>query len=338
MRNPAPKSDDRPDAGADAPASRLTERFPRTIYGFVWQISGRHQIVLSVLSTAVFALSMAPLELQRRIVNEALRGHDFQLVAFLCGAYAGTALLMGALKLGVNVYRGYLGELATRRLRRSAYALAGNIPNQLGKHHAQGIELSMVISEVEPVGNFVGIAISEPLLQGGILISVFGYMIVLQPSMAALSLALYLPQVIFVPMIQAAINRRAATRIEVMRLLSGGLIDDDGKHTASGPFERRINRIFSLNMQIYVWKYTMNLLMNALYHMGVVGVLLVGGWFVITEKIEAGTVVAFLSGLAQVNDPWGDIVNYFRESTASQVKYRLIANALSGAPAQPADD
>lgn len=328
MHKPAPQSDDLSDT--------LGGRFPASIYGFVWRVSGRHQIALSILSIAVFALSMAPLEFQRRIVNEALKGHDYHLVALLCGAYAATALFMGGLKLGVNVYRGYLGETATRRLRRSTYALAGNIPTELGQTQAQGIELALVISEVEPVGNFVGIAVSEPLLQGGILVTVFGYMLVLQPWMAAVCLALYIPQMVFVPLMQAAINRRAAWRIQVMRRVSAGLIDDDGQHESPGPFERRISRIFDLNMQMYVFKFTMNFLMNGLYHMGVVGVLLVGGWFVINGRIEAGTVVAFLSGLSQVNDPWGDLVNYFRDSTSAQVKYRLIANALSAAPAHPA--
>jgi hypothetical protein len=36
-------------------------------------------------------------------------------------------------------------------------------------------------------------------------------------------------------------------------------------------------------------------------------------------------VVAFITGLKQVNDPWGDLVNYLREMAVSQVKYGMIA-------------
>ena len=95
-------------------------------------------------------------------------------------------------------------------------------------------------------------------------------------------------------------------------------------------------------MQIFRRKFAMNFLMNGTYHVGVMGILLVGGWFVLTGRTgrlatpgyaetgrtELGTVVAFLTGLAQLNDPWGDLVNYFRESTTAQVKYRMIAGAL----------
>jgi hypothetical protein len=43
---------------------------------------------------------------------------------------------------------------------------------------------------------------------------------------------------------------------------------------------------------------------------------------------EVGTVVAFVSGLAKLNDPWGDIVNWFRKMTSTDVKYRLIDNVI----------
>ena len=58
------------------------------------------------------------------------------------------------------------------------------------------------------------------------------------------------------------------------------------------------------------------------------GQALVGGWFVMQGRIEAGTVVAFISGLTKVNDPWNDLVTFFRDMTNARVKYRLIAKVL----------
>lgn len=69
------------------------------------------------------------------------------------------------------------------------------------------------------------------------------------------------------------------------------------------------------------------LLMNFLNHMGIADVLVVGAWLVLQGRTEIGTVVAFISGLARLNDPWGNLVNYFRELEATRVKYRLIADA-----------
>ncbi|MCC6470925.1 MAG: ABC transporter ATP-binding protein [Alphaproteobacteria bacterium] len=314
------------------------EPLPRTVYGYLWRATGRHQLALSTLAVAVFLMSMGPLELQRRIVNDVIRGSDLETLVLLCGAYAGLALTMGFTKLCLNVYRGYVGEAATIDLRRRIHTLMAPL---VGNHaaaeeaaQAEGVEIAMVISEVEPVGGFIGISISEPLLQGGILLTVAGYMVFLQPWMALASLLLFSPQLVFVPLLQRAINRRAAERIRVVREVSAGLIEDSRREATPlgrALFERRIASVFMLNMQIFRRKFLMNFLMNGTYHIGVTGILLVGGWFVITGRTEIGTVVAFLSGLAQLNDPWGDLINYFRESTTAQVKYRMIAGALDPA-------
>jgi hypothetical protein len=43
---------------------------------------------------------------------------------------------------------------------------------------------------------------------------------------------------------------------------------------------------------------------------------------------EIGGVVAFISGIGRLNDPWGDLVNYFRDINVTQIKYRLLAEAV----------
>jgi ABC-type bacteriocin/lantibiotic exporter with double-glycine peptidase domain len=57
-------------------------------------------------------------------------------------------------------------------------------------------------------------------------------------------------------------------------------------------------------------------------------VFLVGGIYVISGELEFGTVVAFVAGMAKLNDPWGDLVNYFRDATVAQMKYRLVADSI----------
>ncbi len=314
----------------------VVRALPKSIYGYVWRVTGRHQFFVCALSIVVFLMSAIPLELQRRIVNDVIRADDFTALTALCAAYAVVALAMGAIKLGFNIYRGYVGEKATRELRRNIYSLTSALPS--GDHTAEveGVEIAMVVSEVEPVGSFVGISISEPLLQGGLLLTIFSYMAFLQPWLALVAIALFSPQLVFVPLMQAAVNRRVAERIQVMRHISTGLIEENGRRHLGGPgapdlsFEWRIRHVFGLNMRIFGWKYSMNFLMNLLYHSGVVGILLVGGWFVMSGDTQVGTVIAFISGLAQVNEPWGDLVNYFRESTTAQTKYRMIENVFGG--------
>jgi len=44
----------------------------KDLYRYIWTVTARGQVILSALAIAVFLLELAPLELQRRIVNGAV--------------------------------------------------------------------------------------------------------------------------------------------------------------------------------------------------------------------------------------------------------------------------
>jgi ABC-type bacteriocin/lantibiotic exporter with double-glycine peptidase domain len=313
-----------------APGLPAGEFAAKGLYGYIWATTARAQVLLALLSVVIFLLDLVPLELQRRIVNDAIKQKTFVLLAWLCGVYALTALLQGLAKLVWNIYRNSVGEATSRRLRLETFAasLRHPEPDTTAK---EGVGISIILSEADPVGLFVATSVSEPVLHGGVLISVFAYLIYLQPWMALVALALFVPQCAFVPLVQNAINRRTESRIRVTRRLSADIVAE----TAEGVLERegrsykqRVHNIYALNIQIYWRKYSMNFLINLLYHLGTVGILFVGGWFVMQGKTEVGTVVAFISGLTKVNDPWNDLVTFLRNMTNARMKYQLIAKVL----------
>ena len=76
------------------------------------------------------------------------------------------------------------------------------------------------------VGGFVGSSFSEPLLNAGMLLSIFAYMLFTQPWMALVALLIFCPQMLFIPLLQGAINRRTKRRIETMRALSVDIVDE----------------------------------------------------------------------------------------------------------------
>ncbi|MBU8872893.1 ABC transporter ATP-binding protein [Reyranella sp. MMS21-HV4-11] len=303
---------------------------PRRVAGYVVAYSGRHQIGLAALSVAVFALAALPLELQRRLVNTLVDHGSFSTVMWLAGGYAGVALAEQVLKLLLNVYRGWVAEDSVRNLR-SNVSLAAERTDRTGSTEEIGAQISMMLEEAEPIGGFTGISLSEPLLQAGILVSLIGYMVMLDWRLALLGLAFFLPQTVFVPLLQAGINRRARERILVKRSISAGVVDHVVARTAGWAWARGpIGRVFTLNMGIYRRKFTLNLLMNMMHHLGVASALCLGGWQVLAGRMEVGTVVAIVGGLGKLNDPWGDLVNWAREFAVVSVKYRLFSEFVNG--------
>jgi ABC-type bacteriocin/lantibiotic exporter with double-glycine peptidase domain len=293
---------------------------------YALRCTGRHQIGLAALSIAVFLLSAAPLELQRRIVNTIVGHGALATLLWLAAGYAAVALAEQALKLVLNVYRGWVAESTVRTLRTTA----GGTAEAAGRASPAdtGIEVAVILEEVEPIGGFTGISVSEPLLQSGILVSVIGYMFYLDAELTLIALAFFLPQLVFVPLLQRAINRRAQNRILTKRGLSGDIVKAAVADAGWGWAREPISRVFALNMGIYKLKYTMNLLMNLMHHSAVAVALGVGGWFALEGRIDVGTVVAIVGGMGKLNDPWGDLVNWGRELSVVEVKYRLFVAAL----------
>jgi ABC-type bacteriocin/lantibiotic exporter with double-glycine peptidase domain len=148
--------------------------------------------------------------------------------------------------------------------------------------------------------------------------------------MATAALVILLPQRVFVPLMQRAVNRRAGARVWVLRQLG---VNTVGTQAASAERDqsdgRRIDRVLQLNMGIFKLKFPMNFLMNICNHLQLIAALLIGGWMVHTDQLEWGGVVAFISAAWRLNDPWGDLVNYLRDLNVSQVRFGLVADRIN---------
>ena len=303
-----------------------------TLFKWVRQVSGFHQCWLAGLSALLFVVGLAPLEVQRRIVNAAVTGGNVRILILLAAAYFGLGIAEGLLKLGMNVYRGWVSENAVRWLRTSIASLS-RLSSDGQPTKATGTEIAMTLSEAEPIGNFVGSSVSEPFLQGGILISVFAYMVYLQPLMALVAFGVFFPQFLLVPLMQRALNRRVGVRIWTLRKISTGLVEDESRGASTLEIQsQRVNRVFDLNMGIYKIKFSLNFAMNLLQYAGMAGILGVGAVMVTAGRTDIGTVVAFAAGLAKINDPWGDLVTWYRDFRVVNERYRLVSGALQTTP------
>ena len=311
--------------------SLASTKMPRSLWGLVWHLSATDQIWAAFLSIAVAILDTAPIEVQRRIVNGITEGHEFQPVLILTLIYGALVLVQGLTKLLLNVYRSWIAENSVRALRSFVGGLPSgrNPKNNKDDARAQGTEISIVLAETDPVGTFVGASVSEPLLQIGILCSVFGYLAYLRPLMALIALAVLSPQFVFVPLIQRAINRKVSKRIATLRSASAGMVGEPSDMRAAlRRQEARFFHVFRLNMIVFKLKFSLNFLMNLSHHIGIATILGIGGWLVVSGKTEVGTVVAFISGMQTIKDPWGDLVTWYQNLMVTRTKFGLIADAV----------
>ena len=82
--------------------------------------------------------------------------------------YVGAVIVQGLTKLGLNIYRNWVGERAKRDLRLRVGAAIAKPSTSGGSPDTRGAAVAMIVAEVEAVGGFAGSSVSEPLLQAGI--------------------------------------------------------------------------------------------------------------------------------------------------------------------------
>jgi len=301
-------------------------RLPSRLYGYILHISMRQQIVLSLLTVVVAGLAMVPLELQRRIIDDAITPGNERLLVILALAYLAFAIFSGLLKFMRSVYQGRLSEGVIRSLRK-----------RLTRHKfgpgdpGEGSVVSMVSAEAEQLGGFVGESIGFPLLQGGTLLSVVGYMLFVEPLIALVALAFFIPSLLLAPWIQRRLNLLVERRTTRLRELGDIIAEDldDGADTV-------IDEIYRLRKRIFVLKYLAKFVNNLVGHLGPIAVLGFGGSMSIAGQTELGVLVAFVTGFEKIMDPARQLLDFYRRAAQMRVQYRLIVDAVrAGGGAAP---
>ena len=80
----------------------------------------------------------------------------------------------------------------------------------------------------------------------------------------------------------------------------------------------------------YRLKYGLTFLGNLLDALGPLAVLGFGGWLVTQGQTSVGALLVFITGFQKVGDPLDQLMSFYRTTQNALVKYRLIAAALAG--------
>lgn len=311
-----------PKTGDDTPA--------RSLVRYVWRMSGLHQVWICLVSLFVAALSMIPLELQRRIIDDAVRNAKLDLLVTLGVAYLLVLLVHGAAKFVLRMYQGWLSESAIRynreHLARIHECRAGSTTEG-----AEGRVVSVVGAEVDKLGGFVGEGLSQPVVNFGMLCAIAGYMVVVEPLIALFSLAFLVPQVVVVPIVQRFINALMEKRVSLLRDLSDDLVQlpREGSEPANSGLTDQLDGIYGNRMRTFLLKFALKAFINLLNALTPLVVLVVGGYLVIDGETTIGVVVAFISGFDRLANPLRELIAYYRFAAQASVQHKMIAKWMA---------
>jgi ABC-type multidrug transport system fused ATPase/permease subunit len=248
------------------------------------------------------------------------------------------ALAIGALKYIVNIRSAGLGEFMIRSLREEVLHSSSSslnpdaTPDETTKHKS-GALVTTISSQAEAVGKFVGDCISTPIVQAGTLLSVLSYMLYTEPRLGVVVLLIAVPQLFVVPMIQRRLNVYVRERAHTL-VRAGDMMVDPALHRgpSAGSLGSEISKAFETiylaRLHTFKLKFGLKFLISALQSVAVFVLLFAGGIMVLNGKTEIGIVVAFISGLDRVLEPWREMIAFVRSTSAARVQFDLIEGTL----------
>ncbi len=285
----------------------------------IWRATGWYQIWACLLGLIIAFLTLLPIEIQRRAIDDAIGKRDIDLLVFLCLAFAGSVLAVQLGKFTLNSVQVWIGESLTRQLRKKV--LLKTEGNETQKNAET---VSLLVSEIEKFGEFAGEGPSQVFVDLGLLAGTTIYMFYVEPFIALFAFGLMLPQVIFTPLIQARLNRLMKKQVLLKRMLGNNVVN--GKQERARLFT---SRLFA-NKTIFAYlKFAMKAILNLLGALAPITILIVGGYLVINGQTTIGVLVAFLSGFSKISEPATGMITFYRNWAQANVQYDLIRTWLS---------
>jgi ABC-type multidrug transport system fused ATPase/permease subunit len=339
LADPAPVPN--PPDSIEKPAS--VERSPRAtgLYRYVAARSLGQQLRLTGLVALATVVALIPIEMQKRLVNEAIGRGDLAALAhygllFVLGALGATGL-----KFAINLYEAIIAEGVLRDFRALLYERIVALPVSQLRRTPPAQLVSIVLAEAEELGGFFGQAFSVPLVSGCMLIALTAYLASLNPWTLGL-LTLHPIEIWVIPRLQGRVNRLSRSRVAlgrhlaahleraVRRLRRAGMVPGNPP-TGLPRFRQRLNRIFAVRVRAAVFKYTIKWIGNGVAKLGPFLLFMGGGWLIIAHPgaFDLGRFVAALAAYDRLNEPWQELLDYYSAKEIATTRYAQILETVS---------
>jgi len=306
----------------------------RPLIYWVRTSSMKLQGLLLVVIAFNVVVRVFPLEMQKKIVNEAIGLKKLDLLVWYCAFYLAAVLIASGLKFIINWIQTHLGQQTLARLRKELYAHILTLPLSFFRRTSSGMVVSSLVTEVVAAGELVGQAVAVPVNNILTLLAFAGYMFYLNPLLAAISIGIY-PIVIFVvPKLQARSNRANKMRVDVTRDLSSKIGETiSGIHEVQGNASYRIenrkygqfvDRLFEVRIVWNLYKQAIKVLNNLFQNLGPFILFIVGGYLAIHGRFDLGALVAFLSAYEKLYDPWKELMDFYQTYQDATTGYQRL--------------
>ncbi len=335
----------------------------RGIFHYIIKNTLPQQFVIFALILGTLPIYYVTLDLPKQIINKVISAapevfpaplsflgisygmfSQMQLLIVLCGLFLGFVSINGVLKYVLNVYKGLLGEKTLHRLRGELFSKILRFPRAHFKSLSHSELVSIISAEVEPLGGFIGDALSQPLYQGGLLATAISFIFIQDPMMGFAVIALYPIQIAIVPRLQKKVNELGRQRIHEVRNLSEGVTEavnmvqeiqlSDAFDIECNRFGKKLDRILNIRREIYLKKFFIKFLNNFIAQLTPLFLFAIGGTLVLRGEFSLGGLVSILAAYKDMSPPWRELIDFYQLQQDARIKYeQIVVRFTSSKPA-----
>ena len=303
----------------------------RPLSSWIFASSIKLQITLFFIIVITVFARVVPLEMQKKIVNEAISLGKIELLIRYCAVYLVAVLTASGLKYLINTLQSIIGQRVLAKMRQDLYHHILTLPLNFFRKTQPGMVVAALVSEIAAAGDFIGMAIAVPIINILTLLAFGGYLFWLNPLLAAVSLAIYPMVLVLVPILQRRVNRTNRERVDATRTLSDKIAESiSGIHEIHGngtyrtentKYDDLVNRLTRIRIVWNLYKYGVKVLNNFFTNLSPFLIFLLGGYLAIKGRLELGALVAFLSAQEKLYDPWKELLDFYQLYQDAVVRY-----------------
>ena len=304
----------------------------RSLVSWVFPGNVKLQVSLLLIIVVMVFARVVPLEMQKRVVNEAINLRDIDLLFLYCGIYLAAVIFFSVLKYLTNFLQTLITQRATARMRKELYHHILTLPLGFFRNTQPGSVVNSLVTELAMPGNFVGMAVSAPVTNLLTLLAFAVYLFILNPLLAAVSFSIYPIVVFLVPVLQRGVNRANKERVDAARTLSSRIAESiSGIHEVHGngaykienkKYDRLVDRLLKIRIVWSLYRFAVKTSNGFFVSLGPFIVFLLGGYLTIKGQLELGALVAFLSAQERLYDPWKELIEFYQVYQDGSVTYK----------------
>ena len=93
----------------------------RSLFSWIFAGNLKYQILLLIVIIVMVGARVLPLEMQKRVINEAVKLRNLDLLLIYCGIYLAAVVFFSLLKYVTNVIQTLISQRTTARMRKALY-------------------------------------------------------------------------------------------------------------------------------------------------------------------------------------------------------------------------